>query len=552
MLVNLIIKNYALIRQLEMKPAGGLNIITGETGAGKSIMLGAVGLLLGNRADTKVLLDSSAKCIIEGAFAINAYDLREFFKSEDLDYEEETIIRREIRPSGKSRAFINDTPVTLDVLRELGGRLMDVHSQHESLLLARSSFQIDLIDAFAGVMADRKSYQKRFRELRKMIREKNELQALKDKSDQEADYRHFILQELIDANLQADEQEVLENELNILENAGEISTRLSGARQILDEEEYSAMQSIRQAQQFLQEIRKFGTEYENAYNRLHSAFLELDDLISELSTLLEGVEVDPQRTAELQERLNTIYQLQQKHHVADIAGLIHVRDELDAEVYESSAIETKLEKLTAKIESLKKELHVSAGSLSEKRRASAEDLGRSIEKLLSRLGMPDAQLEVHLAVVDELTEFGLEQCELQFSANKGINPQPLARVASGGEMSRLMFAIKHILADKIALPTIIFDEIDSGISGEIAMRMGDMMKYMAQNHQIISISHLPQIAARADRHYYVFKDRSDDTTVSQIRLLSDDERIVEIAKMIGGYRPSDTALENARELMDSL
>ncbi|MEJ2004970.1 MAG: DNA repair protein RecN, partial [Cyclobacteriaceae bacterium] len=394
MLINLIIKNYALIRKLELKPADGLNIITGETGAGKSIMLGAVGLLLGNRADTKALLDSSSKCIIEGTFAIENYDLKEFFASEDLDYEKESIIRREISPAGKSRAFINDTPVTLDVLRSLGSRLMDIHSQHETLLLAKSTFQIDLIDAFAGTMNERKAYQKEFREYRKMVRDLQELRARKEKNDQEADYRHFILQELIDANLQADEQDTLENELEVLENAEEIRTKLSATQHALSEEDYAALNSLRQAQQFLQDIRKFSPEYEQAYARLHSALLELDDLSDEIANLLDSVDVDPEKTIQLQERLNTIYNLQQKHHVPDIAGLIRLRDELDAEVYESDALEKKLIDLENTIDEKQLELQKKADVLSDRRNTVRDELSNAIEELLKKLGMPDAKLVV--------------------------------------------------------------------------------------------------------------------------------------------------------------
>ena len=552
MLINLVIRNYALIRKLEMQPADGLNIITGETGAGKSIMLGAVGLLLGNRADTKVLLDEDTKCIIEGTFRIAEYDLKDFFYSSDLDFEEETIIRREISPSGKTRAFINDTPVTLDVLRTLGAYLMDIHSQHETLLLAKSSFQIDLIDAFADNLGLRKEYQKEFTEYKNLVKELEELRSQKLKDDQEADYRHFILQELIDADLQENEQEVLENELRVLENAEEIKSKLSATQSALQDEEYAALESLRQAQSFLQDIRAYARVYEEIFERLNSAFLEIDDLAQELSRLTDTVDYDPKKTAELQERLNLIYQLQQKHHVSDIAGLIGIREQLDAEVYESGEMETRLVQLQDSISAIQKRLSEKADKLSSRRMAVADELSSSIETLLSRLGMPDAKIVVRMRALDELSEYGLDECELEFSANKGIEPRPLSKVASGGEMSRVMFAIKHILAEKIALPTIIFDEIDAGISGEVAMRMGEMMKFMSRNHQIISISHLPQIAARADRHYFVFKDQKDDKTVSQIRQLSQDERILEIAKMIGGDKPSNTAMENARELVEDI
>ncbi len=550
MLTNLIIKNYALIQHLEMRPVDGLNIITGETGAGKSIMLGAVGLLLGNRADTRVLFNAEAKCIIEGSFAIEDYNLQGFFKNQELDYEPETIIRREISPSGKSRAFINDTPVTLDILRTLGERLMDVHSQHETLLLAKSAFQMDLIDAYAGILEERNDFKKSYREYRKHQEELRKLQELRAKKEQEADYRHFILQELAEANLQVGEQEELEQQLAVHENAEEIKSNLTAAGNVLQEDEYSALQALRQAQQFLNGLRKFSPDYETVFERIRSAFIEIDDLVSELGRLNDLVEFDPEKTEIIQHRLGVIYQLQQKHHVNSVEELIRIREDLDAEAFESGTMEDRIAALETLLENQKLILEDMAGILSEKRSSVLEPLSGEMETLLKKVGIPDARVKLDLQpAADGFGEYGADVVELLFSANLGVSPQPLSKVASGGEFSRLMFCIKHILADKIALPTIIFDEIDTGISGEIALRMGEMMKFMAKNHQVIAISHLPQIAARAERHYFVYKDRGENSTISKIRMLSEDERTIEIAKMIGGDSPSDTALQNARELM---
>ncbi|MCA6073918.1 DNA repair protein RecN [Fulvivirga sedimenti] len=550
MLTNLIIKNYALIQHLEMRPVDGLNIITGETGAGKSIMLGAVGLLLGNRADTRVLFNEEAKCIIEGSFSIEDYNLQGFFKVQELDYEPETIIRREISPSGKSRAFINDTPVTLDVLRTLGDQLMDVHSQHETLLLAKSGFQMDLVDAFAGILDERADFRKIYREYKKHQEELKRLLEIRTKKEQEADYRHFILQELIDANLQSGEQEELEQQLTVLENAEEIKSNLTAANNILQEDEYSALQAIRQAQQFLNSLRKFSSDYESIYERIRSAFIEIDDLASELVRLNDLVEFDPEKTEIIQQRLGSIYQLQQKHHVNSIDELIRIREELDAEAFESGTMEERIVSLERLLEEQKIALSARAESLSKKRADVLEPLSHEMQELLKKVGIPDARIRIDLkTAAEEFTEFGNDEINLLFSANLGVAPQQLSKVASGGEFSRLMFCIKHILADKVALPTIIFDEIDTGISGEIALRMGEMMKFMSKNHQVIAISHLPQIAARAERHYFVYKDRGENSTISKIRMLSEEERTIEIAKMIGGDSPSDTALQNARELM---
>ena len=549
MLVNLIIKNYALIQHLEMKPVDGLNIITGETGAGKSIMLGAVGLLLGNRADTRVLFNDDSKCIIEGTFSIADYDLRNFFKQEDLDYEEHTIIRREISPSGKSRAFINDTPVTLDILKSLGEQLMDIHSQHETLLLSHASFQMDLIDAYAGILEKRKEFHTHYLEYKKAVSDLEKLKRQREKNEQEADYKNFILQELTSAALQPGEQEELENLLAVLENAEEIKSKLNGAYSVLQEDEFSALQALRQAQQLLAGIRKFGSDYESVYERLNSAFLEIDDLVSELSRMDENIDFDPEKALDVQQRLNLIYQLQQKHHVHSIPELLEIQKNLDDEVYESSEMENRIAALQEKIDKLGEELSGRADHLSGLRKAVSEQLAQNIQDLLKKVGIVDARIEIRFESRENFNEYGRDNIELLFSANRGVAPQPLARAASGGEFSRLMFCVKHILADKIALPTIIFDEIDTGVSGEIALRMGEMMKFMSANHQVISISHLPQIAARADRHYYVYKDRQDNSTESKMRVLSDDERIIEIAKMIGGDSPSETAMENARELI---
>lgn len=548
MLKNLLIENYALIRQLEIKPAKSLNIITGETGAGKSIMLGALGLLLGKRAETKVVFDENKKCVIEGLFNIRPYDMKPLFEEFDLDYEEECIIRREISSNGKSRAFINDTPTTLDALKSIGLKLMDIHSQHETLALGNNSYQLQIID----IVADKKALLEEYREAYRHFKEKQRIhQDLIEEGShisKEADYNQFLFDELDKAQLQHGEQEELEEELSKLEHAEEIKAKLNEALLISDQAEFNASSMLQELKTVLSAISNYGKSYEALKERLESLQIELKDIVGELEDEDNRIEVDPQRTLECQERLSLIYKLQQKHQVGSIEELLNIYDELGNKVLRVSNLDEAIEEAAkAEAQALKKAQQL-AENLSKERTAVFEVFCASIKNLLSDLGMPNATLLVNRKET-ELTASGADNIDILFSANKGIAPSPLKQAASGGEFSRLMFAIKYILADKTALPTIVFDEIDTGISGETAIKMAQMMQKMASTHQVITITHLPQIAAKGKSHYFVYKDESEHTTSSQIKLLSEEDRLKEIAEMIGGKNPSSIALESAKELL---
>jgi DNA repair protein RecN (Recombination protein N) len=552
MLKNLVIKNYALIRELEMKPAHELNIITGETGAGKSIMLGAVGLLLGNRADTKALYDEAVKCVIEGVFGIAQYTaLKQLFEEEGLDYEEESIIRREVSPSGKSRAFVNDTPVTLDILKRIGSFLMDVHSQHDTLLLGSNAYQLDLLDAFAGNKALKETYSTAYRSYKKAATHCQRLQQEALEIRKEADYNSFLLQELEAAQLEGLNQQEMEEELEKLEHAEEIKLKLGGVVQALEYAEPMAINSsLYDVFNELKHIGRYSEKYRQLAERLNSCVIELKDLSRELETEEQEIELDEEKTFLLQERLRGLFNLQQKHGVSEVEELLKLQQDLQARVSRVQNLDDEIAAAEQELQKKELEMQAAASRLSQSRIKIFDRFVNEVSVLLKDLGMPDARLLVeHRDVAPQAT--GTDEVNILFSANKGVKPQALKNVASGGEFSRLMFCIKYVLADKTALPTIVFDEIDTGISGEIALKMVRMMQEMARNHQVISISHLPQIAAKGDAHYFVYKDNSSARTFSRIKKLSEEERVAEIAKMIGGAKPSATAFESARELMTS-
>jgi len=548
MLIHLSIKNYALIRQLELQPSAHLNVITGETGAGKSIMLGAIGLLLGNRADVKALWNENEKCITEGTFDISSYSLNDIFEEENIDYENQTIIRREISPSGKSRAFINDTPVTLEVMRKIGSRLMDIHSQHETLELGKQYFQLELIDAFAGneqvkdvFINSWKEYLKTKSSYEELL---NESLALK----QEADFVKFQLNELINADLKEGEQEKLESELSVLEHAEEIKAKLSSILQQLSQSELSVNSSLNSVKSEFQSIASYSKEYESLFQRLESARIELNDIHDEVDRINENMEFDPARAEQVNERLSLIYQLQQKHRLPSVAQLLELQQTFQVKADKTNNLDDSLAKAKSELSNAETKMKKNAEALSQTRKKISDLLGKQLIKLLKELGIPEAQLNVNQEII-EPSASGIDRIEILFSANKGIAPRPLAQVASGGEFSRVMFAIKYVMAEKKSLPTLVLDEIDTGVSGEVAIRLGNRMKEMAKRHQVIAISHLPQIAAKADTHYFVFKDNSSSKTESQIRKLENKDRVTEIAKMIGGEKPSAVNLENAKELM---
>ncbi|HEX5171242.1 MAG TPA: DNA repair protein RecN [Cyclobacteriaceae bacterium] len=549
MLRSITIKNYALIKQLEMSPSSGLSVITGETGAGKSIMLGALGLLMGNRADTKVLWDETEKCVTEGVFDIGDYKLQKVFKHEDLDYDDQTVLRREISPNGKSRAFINDTPVTLDVMKRMGSLLMDIHSQHETLLLGNRQFQLNLIDAYAGNQTSVENYATCWQDFLRAKKAHETLTTQADSLRQEADYISFQLDELEKAELEENEQESLESNLKIMEHAEEIKSKLQQSLELLSRSDYATRSSLAEARAQFSSLASYGQVYAQLHSRIESLLIELDDVLNEIESTEESVEYDPARAETIQERLSTIYRLQKKHHASDIRQLLNIQEELQKKASLTANLDEALAKAKADLLQAETELNRSALALSATRKKVFAPLTKELVNLLKELAIPEAQLQIeHHAVAPNAT--GTDDIEILFSANKGIAPRPLAQVASGGEFSRLMFCIKYVMAEKTAIPTLILDEIDSGISGEVAIKLGSLMKKMAKGHQLITITHLPQIAAKGDAHYYVFKDNSKDKTVSNIKLLNEEERIREIAQMIGGSKPSAVTVQGAKELLN--
>lgn len=549
MLTGLLIKNYALIKHLEIKPEPGLNIITGETGAGKSIMLGAMGLLMGNRADTKALFDENEKCIVEGNFDLKLLNLQSFFDENELDYEEACLIRREIAPTGKSRAFINDTPVTLEVLKSLGVYLMDIHSQHDTLLLSTNTYQLAILDAFAANQDVFSKYSDAYQRFKKAEKAYNSTLQNSDSLKKEFEFNKFLLEELVLAKLVGEEQEELEAELMILENAEEVKRKLNFAFEYLNNADMSVLSLLKDANAALGSISNIAEKYAALRERVNSSLIELQDISHEIETENSKVETDDQKVIFLRDRLNLIFKLQQKHGVKTIGELMQLRDELTQKVETVENLEDELKKLLkAKDEALISATE-SGNKLSETRKKAVGILKDKIQGLLSELGMPDAKLEITLKP-KTLAPDGSDDVLFEFSANKGSTPKPLKDVASGGEFSRVMLALKYVLAEKKDLPTIIFDEIDAGISGEVAIKVGKMMNEMAKKIQVIAITHLHQIAGKGKSHFYVYKDNSDIKTVSLMRKLNPEERIVEVAKMIGGQNPSDSAIKSAIEMLE--
>ncbi|WP_027000182.1 DNA repair protein RecN [Eisenibacter elegans] len=551
MLSKLLIKNYALITHLEIAPHQAFNIITGETGAGKSIMLGAIGLLLGNRADMKALFNTEEKCIVEAWFDVRAYanNLRPIFEAQELDFSEETNIRREISPSGKSRAFVNDTPVTLEVLREIGTQLIDVHSQHDNLMLGDNRFQLRVVDACAGTQAEAFAYQHLYKKYRLAENRYLERQREYQEAQKELDYHKFLLDELEQANLQADEQTQLEAEASLLDNTEEIKAKLHWALGLLgDNEEAALLNGLASAAQALAQIAHIGSPYNELYERLESCRIELADLHGELGRAEEQVEFDPLRLQTVQERLSLLFQLQKKHGVSTVEELLQIQDTLAQKVNQVLNFDDEIQTLAKERDALYQQVVNAATQLSDKRQAVIPQIETELKAFFADLGMPNAVLRVVRQETEPLPD-GIDLINFLFSANKGVAPQEIGRVASGGEFSRLMLAIKYILAGHTALPTIIFDEIDTGISGEIALKMGKMMKEMSAKHQVIAISHLHQIAAKGNHHYFVYKDDSAERTISRMKQLSEEERVYEIAQMISGATPSESAILSAKELL---
>ncbi len=551
MLKQLSIRNYAIIDELDIRFDAGLNILTGETGAGKSIILGALSMVLGERADTKVLFHKEAKCLVEATFDAHTAELKNLLHENDLDVDAQTVLRREINAAGKSRAFVNDTPVSLQVMKSVGALLVNLHSQHETLELMQAGFQLNTIDAIAGNKSLLAEYQPLFADYKRMLAELSSLEAQQQSATSENDYLLFQLNELNEANLQLNEQKELEEELGTLSNAEAIKASLQKAFSLMDESDVSITSLLAEVGAELKAVQNFNTQLHALHERLQTVIIELKDLSRETEKLNDEVSVQPLRLQEVNERLMLLHRLCKKHQVTDADALLPVMEKLETKVGKIANLEAEIEKLRKQIIQLEKELKAKAEKLHTQRVAAASGMLQAATALLKNVGMPDAAFDVAVSFSPDrqLTSTGFSEVEFLFSANKGIAPQPLKSVASGGELSRLMLCIKSLLADAGALPTMIFDEIDTGISGEVAKQVGVVMKQLSKHHQLICITHLPQIATAGSAHYFIFKDNSSGIARTRIRKLNEEERVMEIAKMLSGNKLTDAALANARELM---
>lgn len=551
MLVKLYVQNYALIRELDIELENGLTIITGETGAGKTILLGALSLILGNRADTSVLLDKSEKCVVEGTFRIEDYDLAEFFNYNELDYDALAILRREINPAGKSRAFINDTPVNLSVLKELGDRLIDIHSQHQTLMLHENTFQMNVIDSFAGTLSLLDDYQKIYRRYRSLKKDYDDARSRITQNQSDFEYFSFQLDQLEKAKLVEGEQEELEKEQELLNHAEEIKIGLGTASGLLSSENDSILARLREVKNILQKIRDFLPEAEQVSDRTDSVWIELNDLAGEIEKMAFTVDADPGRLLVVNDRLDALYSLISKHRVSGIPELIARREEIRKNVSTLALGDEKLAEMEKLLTADYEKLSQMAAILSEKRKSVLPDVEKKITELLKNLGMPNARFRINISHPDGFSSSGTDHADFLFSANKQVEPENLAKTASGGELSRVMLSLKSLLTRNINLPTIIFDEIDSGVSGEVADKVGQILAGMGKYMQVINITHLPQVAARGYRHYHVYKDDTGDSTITRVKRLSDDERILEVARLLSGSEITDSSLNNARELIRS-
>ena len=550
MILSLSIKNYALIEDIQVPLTKGLTIITGETGAGKSILLGALGLLLGKRADLGSVKDATQKCIIEGEFSLKGYGLQPLFKDHDLDYDVHTIIRREILPSGKSRAFVNDTPVGLSQLQALGGYLVDIHSQQETNSFATEVFQLEVLDALAGNAPILQGYQNALSEFTSISKQLEKQLSQKEAALKELDYHIFLQQELMEASLHTIDQQALETNYNTLNNAEEIQGSFAEIEQLFSQENTGIIDSVKQARSLLNNISKYAPSYQELYDRLHSVTLELEDVISSIENTSEDLQVDPTELFRINEVLQTLYRLQHKHSVSSVKELADIESNLSSKIYNSQHLDTTVETLEKEKQKLTQALLKLAKDLHDNRVEALPMLQQKLETYLSLLGLPNAKFKVEFTTSPTFKKSGTDSLAVYFTANKGGNFGLLKKVASGGEMSRIMLSVKALLSQYKKLPTIVFDEIDTGVSGEIALKMAYIMGEMSTHMQILSITHLPQIAAKGEQHIKVYKEDRQNTTVTHLKQLSQEERIVEIAQMIGGKNITDTTLANAKELLN--
>ncbi|WP_204345436.1 DNA repair protein RecN [Psychroserpens algicola] len=550
MLTQLTIKNYALIDELQVSFSNGLTIITGETGAGKSILLGGLSLILGKRADISSVKDASKKCVVEAVFDIAKYDLKSLFLTEDLDYESLTIIRREILPSGKSRAFINDTPVNLDSLQVLGTQLLDIHSQHQTLQLTDDSFQFQIIDALAKNATVLATYSDTLKTYKSLQIELEELQEQKASAIKELDYNAFLLKELEDAKLISGELEGLESEYETLNNVEVIKEKLSHAHQLLSDENIGVATQLTEIKNQLAKLASFGKQYDGIYQRVNSTLIELDDVFAEIEDLEGQLEADPNRLEFVNTKLQTIHNLMQKHTVDSVDDLIEIKDGLSLKISVTENLDAYISDKEIEIRNLESELKLIAKTIHDNRNKIIPELIQQLETILATLGMPNARFFIELQASKTFLSNGTDDLQFLFSANKGGQFNDLKKAASGGELSRIMLAIKSILSAHTQLPTIMFDEIDTGVSGEISNKMAGIMQLMSKSMQVFTITHLPQIAAKGDTHFKVYKEDIDERTQTQLKKLTQEERIVEIAQMLGGTNVSNSALEHAKQLLN--
>ncbi len=550
MLTSLSIKNYALIEDITIGLQPGFTIITGETGAGKSIMLGALGLLLGDRADFSSIRDPEKKCVIEGTFGISNYKLEKFFEKEDLDYEKQSIIRREILPSGKSRAFINDTPVKVTSLQKLGNYLIDIHSQHETLSLGNAEYQFNVIDTIAKNESLILQYKNELREFKLLQKRFEELKEAQSQAAKEYDYNVFLLNELEEANLKEGMLEELEERFEELNNVEELTENLGAAINLLQQEELGCLDKLKDVRANLSRIAGFSANYESFHQRVQSVIIELDDVESEMTDALDRIEANPEELEMVNQKLQQIYNLQKKHNAENITELLAIIEELREKVSVTENAESALTEIQTAIKEQEAILDKTAGSLHDNREKIIPAFIEQTEQILKDLGMPNARLNIELERGREFLSNGKDRLEWFLAANKGGSFKEIKKAASGGELSRIMLAVKSILAAQSNLPTIIFDEIDTGVSGEIAKKMGEILKKMGANMQVIAITHLPQIAGKGASHFKIFKEDNETATQTKIVKLGENERIEELALMLGGNTKSDSARAHARALLN--
>jgi DNA repair protein RecN (Recombination protein N) len=549
LLVNLSIQNYALIDDVSVSFSDGFTTITGETGAGKSILLGGLSMVLGKRADLSSLKNTDQKCVIEAEFDVSKYELQSFFEENDLDYDDTTILRREILPSGKSRAFVNDSPVTLDVLRALGDQLVDVHSQHQTMRLTDNDFQMKVLDALADNTDNLSKYTEALEKLRTASKALQELEDFQADADKEHDYNSFLLKELEDAKLKEGMQEELEEEYEQLSNVEQIMEQLSAGHQLLNDEQLGIVGRLTDLKRAFQGLTDFGSDYKSLYDRIQSVLIETDDIASELEQLEGGVEVNPARLEVVNGQLQQLYDLQKKHTTDSVSELIAIREDLAQKVDAVANIESKIKQKQEEVDAITKKVDAWAKKISDGRKAVIPKLNEKLQANLASLGMPSATFNIEVNPSKLFKTNGKDDLTFLFSANKGSNFGELKKVASGGELSRIMLTIKSILAAYENLPTMMFDEIDTGVSGEISNRMGEIMQQMSSTMQVFSITHLPQVASKGRYQFKVYKEERAEGTSTHIKQLSTDERVRELAEMLGGKSLSESALAHAKELL---